>query len=256
MSDPEILHSPGMNEQQQAIRKRRKVLDLDLDSYVNVKSRLLQFLLLARQGNIKQVKSDDLGKIADDIDFFFFKTRLNLNLDALTYRRVTSEFENFDTDLSKRLVSLIDIQISVQTELKQKISRASEFLGKRKELNDVVVRVLKQSNSFRISKRDFDQLFDDDIDVSVILSSGKVVNNNSNDPDAIEYVFDVKSSKSLSSSCDKLTSLLEDKIKQYNKLRDSVSSKQQAWMNISSKVKEAFKVLDEGTKDLIKSSKA
>ncbi len=246
----------GMSEQQQAIRKRRKVLDLDLDAYLNVKSKLLELLQLARRGNIEQINDHDLSKIGDDLDFLFFKTRLNLNLDALTYRKISAEFERFDTDLSKRLVLLIDGQIAVQRELKQKIARASEFLGKRKELNDVAARVLKHSNFLRITKHDFDELFDEDIDVKVILSSAKVINPNSEDPNLIEYVFDVKASKSLSLSCDNLASLLEDKIKQFDELRESVSTKQRAWVDIAGKVKEAFKILTGSTESIIRPSTA
>ncbi|OBA16374.1 uncharacterized protein OGAPODRAFT_75942 [Ogataea polymorpha] len=163
----------ALYEQQIAMKNRRRVLDLEVDTYVKLKSRLLGYLAAARENRLVSVDSEELSKSQAELDLARFRTNLNLLVDSLKYKNASKDAEAMEMSINAKLLAYIDKEVDESKQLTKKIENAKELLKNRRKINSVVQQYLRRSRTITLTREEIETLFGEEIDAASIIKNGR-----------------------------------------------------------------------------------
>ncbi|KAG7740982.1 hypothetical protein KL923_001623 [Ogataea haglerorum] len=218
----------ALYEQQIAMKNRRRVLDLEIDTYLKLKSRLLGYLATARENRLVSVDSEELSKAQAELDLARFRTNLNLMVDSLKYKNASKDAEAMETSINAKLLAYIDREVEESKQLTKKIENAKELLKNRRKINSVVQQYLRRSRTITLTREEIETLFGDEIDAASIVKNGREVRNN-------VYEFQL-SSASFQHSFQQLTAQIDAKVAECDNFRMQIEESKRKWEALATKL--------------------
>ncbi|KAG7912616.1 hypothetical protein KL907_000818 [Ogataea polymorpha] len=222
----------ALYEQQISMKNRRRVLDLEVDTYVKLKSRLLGYLAAARENRLVSVDSEELSKSQAELDLARFRTNLNLLVDSLKYKNASKDAEAMEMSINAKLLAYIDKEVDESKQLTKKIENAKELLKNRRKINSVVQQYLRRSRTITLTREEIETLFGEEIDAASIIKNGREVSNN-------VYEFQL-SSASFQQSFQQLTAQIDAKIAECENFKTQIEESKRKWEALASKLSEVL----------------
>ncbi|KAH3661637.1 hypothetical protein OGAPHI_006487 [Ogataea philodendri] len=219
-------------EQQIAMKNRRRVLDLEIDAYLKLKSKLVGVLALARENKLDTVSEEELSKLQAELDLVRFKTNLNLLVDSLKYKNMSQDMDSLETSINAKLLSYIDSEVEESKQLTLKIDNAKELLKNRRKINSVVQQYLQRSRTITLTADELESLFGAEMDAASVMKTGREIK------DGV-YEFSLNSA-SFQLSCQQLTAQIDAKIAECNSSRTQIDQSRQKWESLASKLSQVL----------------
>lgn len=229
-------------EEQEAMNKRRRVLDLDFDAYLKLKMKLVARIQSVRAGETV----DDLDEIEQQLQILNVRTKVNAKVDALRYRQRADEYEEFDSRLNKQLMAMIDEAVQHNKQLRLRIEKTEKLLKSRQEVNEIVSNDIEASKTVNLTRQEIEQIFGPDIDSDEVLKGARVIKEDKNDPSLTTYEFTQKNG-SLRRSCSELEREIASKVSECNMLKAETESEVAKWKSLSDKVYDLLSQLQAAT---------
>lgn len=234
-----------------AMRQRRSVLDLDLDSYIDLKSKVISVLAKARDGAIDQINTNELNDIQKNLDYLSQKIILNAQMDNLNIKQLTQESSGLTTKINSQLVKLVDDQVKILKDMQEKINIAKEMLEKRKKLNDLTSKYTSEKGKIKLTKNEIMDIFSNESEADAVCKLGILVNKSNKDPSLYQYEFSSGSAIAFNDSLKELEKRIENKTQKCLQLESVLQEKRQKWEKLAEIIHTSLSNLTEQVKSIV-----
>lgn len=221
-------------------KKRRIVQDIDLDSYLAEKGKLLAFIDDLRLNKIERGSEEFKTKI-DDLKWKLEMTNkralVSAQWDEYKQTQLTEKLKTFEEDSNEILREMILKSSDEYNILLKRLEATKDLLQKRKQINVVIQKYLNETKIIKMTRSELETLFNDHVsDLSTILSSGRIISENRQDHQKDIFEFRFGNSSLFQKSTEELNESINQKIKDCEVVKAKVELNKAKWLEKSTKL--------------------
>lgn len=224
-------------ELEELVKRRRDVQDLDLEWFVRVKGEVLALLMDVKSGKLESLTQERIDKLHKDIEMAKLKTELGLDFDLAKYNTCSAEVEKYDLTISRIITAHIIASSKEFKDLTKKIELTKELLENRNRLNKTIQDYFTRTKTIKLTRRELNTLFDKDTnDLKLILSSGRLIYEDRNDPKKDEYEFTFSKNSSFRLSTQDLERQIQAQIEECDDISQHIEQSKTQWKTATTKL--------------------
>lgn len=224
-------------ELEELVKRRRDVQDLDLEWFVRVKGEVLTLLMDVKSGNLESLTQERIDKLHKDIEMAKLKTELGLDFDLAKYNICYAEVEKYDLTISRIITAHIIASSKEFKDLTKKIELTKELLENRNRLNKTIQDYFTKTKTIKLTRTELNTLFDRDTnDLKLILSSGRLIYEDRNDPTKDEYEFTFSKNSSFRLSTQDLERQIQTQIQECDDISKHIEQSKTQWKTATTKL--------------------